>query len=134
MIALHIGGVQSFRPLLALELDGLAFVEALITIFLDRGEMDENILSGRTLDKPVPLGPVEPLHYTVLPHCDSFMTAWLIRIAPENTTSRHMRASLALRQLGETSDASRSVEPKNIQRNGLPELTSVSPDGVTYFL
>src|SRR5277367_1014799 len=80
VIPLHVGGVQSFRPLLALELDGLAFVEALIAVFLNRGEVDEDIFSSRALNEAITLGPVEPLHDTVFPHCDSFMTASLIEL------------------------------------------------------
>jgi hypothetical protein len=122
MIPLHVGGVQSLRPLLTLKLNGLAFVEALIAVFLDRGEMDKDVFPGRTLNEAIALGPIEPLHYTVLPHCDSSMTASLTRIAPENTTSRQMRASWALRQLSETSDASRSVEPKTSKETAFRNL------------
>jgi hypothetical protein len=101
VIPLHVGGVQSLRPLLALELDGLAFVEALIAVFLDCGEMDENILSGRALNKAITLGPVEPLHDTVLPHRDSFMTASLTRMplkTPRAAICAQTRATAALRK------------------------------------
>jgi hypothetical protein len=66
-----VGGVQSLRTLLTLKLDSLAFIQRLIAFFKDRGEMDEDIFSAGALNKSVPLGPVEPLHHSMLLHVPS---------------------------------------------------------------
>jgi hypothetical protein len=68
----HVRRIQAFGPLLAFELDRFAFVQRLIARVLDSGEMHEHILSRGTLDEPVPLGAVEPLHNPILFHVNSF--------------------------------------------------------------
>ena len=73
MIAQYVRGVQSFWALLALELDSFALVKTLVAILLDGGKVYKNILAGRTLNEPITLGPIEPLHYTVLPHSYSLI-------------------------------------------------------------
>jgi hypothetical protein len=42
----YIGRAESLGALLALELDGLALVQGLIALFLNRGKVDKDILSA----------------------------------------------------------------------------------------
>jgi hypothetical protein len=63
--------VARLEPLGALqqiELHGFALVQRTITILLNRGEMNENILPSGPLNKSVSFGPVEPLYCTLLSH------------------------------------------------------------------
>lgn len=57
-------GLVALRPLAHLELHVLPFRKRLIAIHLDRGEMDENVLSRLALDEAVSLCGIEPLHNT----------------------------------------------------------------------
>ena len=52
----YVGGVESLGALLAFELYRIALVQGLVAVLLDSGEMNEDILSSRTLDEPVSLG------------------------------------------------------------------------------
>jgi hypothetical protein len=56
--------------LLALKLDGLALIQALVAAGLDGGEMDEDIFSAGALNESVSLGSIEPLHDTLFFHFD----------------------------------------------------------------
>ena len=69
--AYHIRGVESFGSLLAFELDRVALVQSLVSVLLDSGEMDEDILSRRTLDKPVSFSSIEPLHHAIFLQANS---------------------------------------------------------------
>jgi len=63
--------VTRLEPLGALqqiELDGFALIQRAVTILLDSGEMNEDILSSGPLDKTVSFSPVKPLHSTLLSH------------------------------------------------------------------
>jgi hypothetical protein len=51
--------------LLAFELHRIALVQGLVSIFLDSGEVYEDILPGGTLDKSISFRSVEPLDHTV---------------------------------------------------------------------
>ena len=51
------------------ELDGLAFLQALEAASLNRGEMHENVFAILTADKAVALGVVKPLHCSLFCHC-----------------------------------------------------------------
>ena len=51
-----------------IELHGLALVQSAITVLLDGGEMNENVLPGRALDEPVSLSSIEPLYCALLSH------------------------------------------------------------------
>ena len=51
--------------MLAFELDRIAFVQRLVSVLLDRGEVHEYILTSGTLDKPVSLRSVEPLDHAI---------------------------------------------------------------------
>jgi hypothetical protein len=88
----NVHGVQSFGALLALKLDGIAFIERLIAVRLNGGKVDKNILSARTLNKSVSLGSIEPLDDALLPHSISpflvdasisTISNTLARLAPE---------------------------------------------------
>ena len=58
-------GLEAFRPLLDLKLHHLSLGQRLVTIHLNRGEMNENVLSRLALDEPIPLCCVKPLHDTL---------------------------------------------------------------------
>jgi hypothetical protein len=47
------------------ELDKLAFVQRLVSIHFDGGEVNENVFSRLALDKPEALRRIKPLHYTL---------------------------------------------------------------------
>ena len=46
-------GLEAFRPLLDLKLNHLTVGEGFVAIHLDRGEMDEDVLSGLALDESI---------------------------------------------------------------------------------
>jgi hypothetical protein len=58
--------LEAFGALRKIELDSLAFVQRPVSILLDGGIVDENILAGRALDESVTFSSVEPLHRTLL--------------------------------------------------------------------
>src|SRR5579863_6650518 len=60
--------LEALRPFQQVELDGLALVESAIAVFLDGGEVDENIFTRGPLDETVSFCPVEPLYCTLLSH------------------------------------------------------------------
>src|SRR4051794_28031482 len=59
-----VGRLKALGPLLHLELDRLAFLEALVAVHLDGGEVDEDISPVRLRDEPVALLSVEPFDST----------------------------------------------------------------------
>jgi len=59
-------GLQAFGTLLYFELHGLPLVEALIAVGLDGRIVDEDVLTGLTLDEPIALCSVKPLYCTLL--------------------------------------------------------------------
>jgi hypothetical protein len=59
-------GLQALRTLLHLEFNGLALVEGLVPIGLNRRKVHKDVLSGLTLNKSIAFGGVEPLHSTLL--------------------------------------------------------------------
>jgi hypothetical protein len=64
--------IQPFRPLLALELDCLAFIQRLIPGVLNRREVNEYVFSCRTLNESIAFCAIKPLHYATFLHIDSF--------------------------------------------------------------
>ena len=64
--------LQAFRAPLDFELNRLAFIEGLVPLRLNGGEMYEDILTGLALDEPVALAGVEPLHCSLFSHFCSF--------------------------------------------------------------
>jgi hypothetical protein len=68
------GGVLDLRDVLSLKALGaladlklhkLAFVQRLVSIHLDGGEVNEDIFTRLALDEPITLCCVEPLHHTL---------------------------------------------------------------------
>lgn len=64
----HVFGLQAFWTCLDLKLYLRAFIEALISIHLNGGVVDEYVLSAGALDKAVALRSVEPFHDTFFSH------------------------------------------------------------------
>ena len=60
--------LQALWALSNLELHSLALIQAAITIALDCGEMDKNILSRLALDEAESLAGIEPLHCSLFSH------------------------------------------------------------------
>jgi hypothetical protein len=87
--------VLCFRTLLALsnlELDALTFIQALITVALDCGEVDEHVVALFAGDETVTLFGVEELH-CALCHKYSFLSAadQLVRSARKVNPTRRCR-------------------------------------------
>src|SRR5258708_24924063 len=68
LAAAYVRCLEAFGALQQIELDGFALVESAIAVFLDGGEVDENIFTRGPLDKTVSFCPVEPLYCTLLSH------------------------------------------------------------------
>src|SRR5438105_11290094 len=69
---LETGYVLSLKALgafLHFKLHRLSFIEGLVAVHHDRGEVNENILSCLTLDEAIPLRRIKPLHCTLFLHC-----------------------------------------------------------------
>jgi hypothetical protein len=64
----HVACLESFRTLQQVELYRFALVQCAITVLLDGGEVNENILPGRALDETISFSPVEPLYCALLSH------------------------------------------------------------------
>src|SRR4051812_6501381 len=64
----HVRGLKTFRALQQIELHRLAFIQRPVALLLDGGEMHEHVLSRRSLDEPITLRAVEPLHCALLSH------------------------------------------------------------------
>jgi hypothetical protein len=62
----HICRLESFRAPDDFELDGRTFLKATITVSLNRGKVDENVLATLPLDKTIPLAGIEPLNGSLL--------------------------------------------------------------------
>jgi hypothetical protein len=58
-------GLKAFGPLLHLKLPKPAFVQRLVSIQLDGGEVNEDVLSRLALNEPKPLRGIEPLDHTL---------------------------------------------------------------------
>src|SRR6266567_6322313 len=87
----NVGRAQPFGALLAFKLNGLAFIQGLVTLLLDGGEVDEDIFARVALDEAITLGAVEPLHYTLFLHARSPLmvgTALLPACTGPNAISR----------------------------------------------
>src|SRR5580692_3737578 len=64
----YVGRAQALGALLALELHRFTLVQGLVSLFLNRGKVNEHIFPARTLNESVSLCPVEPLHYALFLH------------------------------------------------------------------
>ena len=58
-------GLIAFRALFDLEFDHLAFVQGLVSIHLDGGEVNKHVFARLALDESIPFRCVKPLHYTL---------------------------------------------------------------------
>jgi len=76
--------LQTLGPTYDLEFNGLALVERAVAIGLNRGEMDENVLSGLALDESEALARVKPLYSSLfLTQCSfSFQISYLMLLSP----------------------------------------------------
>jgi hypothetical protein len=61
----NVFSLKAFRPLLYLKLHKLAFVQRLVSIHLDGGEVNEDVLPRLALNEPKPLRGVEPFDHTL---------------------------------------------------------------------
>lgn len=64
----NVGCVQAFWPLLALEIDCIAFIQRFEAILLNGGEVDKYILTRGTLNKSITFGTIKPFNYTTFRH------------------------------------------------------------------
>jgi hypothetical protein len=69
--AYHVRGVESLGSLLAFELDRIALVQSLISVFLNSREVYKDVLTSGTLDKPISFGSVEPLDHAIFLQANS---------------------------------------------------------------
>ena len=60
--------LQALGPTGHFEFNRLAFVQRFVTLRLNRGEMDENVLAGLALDESESLAGIEPLHCSLFSH------------------------------------------------------------------
>jgi len=68
LAAADVGCLETLRSLEQVELNRFAFVQRAIAVFLDCGEVNENVFACGALNEPVSLGPVKPLYCTLLSH------------------------------------------------------------------
>jgi len=68
LAATDVGCLETFRSLEQVELNRFAFVQRAIAVFLDCGEVNENVFACGALNEPVSFGPVKPLYCTLLSH------------------------------------------------------------------
>jgi len=64
----HFLGLKALGALLHLKFYRGAFFQGTISVRLDRGKMNKNVLTGRALDEPIPLGGIKPLYCTFFFH------------------------------------------------------------------
>jgi hypothetical protein len=69
--AYYVRGIESFGSLLAFELDRVALVQSLISVFLNSREVYKDVLTSGTLDKPISFGSVEPLDHAIFLQANS---------------------------------------------------------------
>jgi hypothetical protein len=67
-------GLQALGPLGHVEFNRLAFIQRFVSLRLNRGEMDENVLAGLPLDESKTLAGVKPLYCSLFFQlCFSFL-------------------------------------------------------------
>src|SRR5229473_5379431 len=135
--------LKALRALLYFEFHRLAFIQGLVPIHLNGGEMNENIFSGLALDEPVALRSIEPLHCSLFLHCTTSMLkllclSWsrgLVSQAPRQPPARQKKAAMCCRSpLNESKGNTRATNAirKPITGKGLlsrPELGTPLPRG-----
>ena len=88
---LQTDNVGRLRALLAIdnvELDFLVLVKGLITVHLDRAEMDENVLALFGRDEAEALGAVEPFHFAFQVACLQKLYSPLVRGSADTLPER----------------------------------------------
>jgi hypothetical protein len=65
---LNVGSLQALGAADNLEFNGLTLIERAITVRLNSGEMDENVLAALALDETKTLAGVKPLHCSLFFH------------------------------------------------------------------
>jgi hypothetical protein len=60
---LYVAGLRTLLALDDLELDVVAFLQALVTLRRDSAVVDEDIWTVIAADEPEPLGVIEPFHF-----------------------------------------------------------------------
>src|SRR3984957_20782538 len=60
--------LKAFRAFLNFKFHCLTFIQGLVTVHLNRREVDENVLSGLPLDEAIPLRSIELLHCALFLH------------------------------------------------------------------
>ena len=65
---LNVGSLQALGAADNLEFNGLTLIERAITVRLNGGEMDENVLAALALDETKTLAGVKPLHCSLFFH------------------------------------------------------------------
>jgi hypothetical protein len=73
--------------LLALELNRVALVQSLVSVFLNSREVYEDVLTSGTLDKPISFGSVEPLDHAIFLQANSLSVLLSISGILEDTSS-----------------------------------------------
>jgi hypothetical protein len=94
--AYHVRGVESLGALLAFELDRVALVQSLISVFLNSREVYKDVLTSGTLDKPISFGSVEPLDHAIFLQANSLSDL----IKHLEHPWRHREQPRCLRQIG----------------------------------
>ena len=75
LYAHDVRGLEAFRSLGEVELDGLALIQAPVSALLDSRKMHKNILARGPLNETIALGSVKPLYCTFLSHNPLLSTA-----------------------------------------------------------
>jgi hypothetical protein len=76
--------LKAFGAFLDFKFHCLTFVERFVPIHHDRGEMNENIFAGLTLDKTIALRSVEPLHCSLFLHFHYLARAFPTKLGPRH--------------------------------------------------
>src|SRR5215471_11236017 len=95
--------LKALWTLLHFELHRLTFIQRLVAVHLNGGEMNEHIFSGLALDESIAFRSIEPLHCSLFLHCCDL--SYVIpdvprpslirpRICGTNPETRILRASL----------------------------------------
>ena len=66
-------GLQPFRALGYFKFNRLTFVQRLVPLRLNRGEVDKDVLAGLALDESESLAGIEPLHCSLFFHFFSLL-------------------------------------------------------------
>jgi hypothetical protein len=121
----NVRGVQSLGALLAFEFHRIALVQGLVPVLLDGGEVHEDILPSRTLDKPISFGTVKPLHHAIFLQAN-FLSS-LYQPSPallEDTTSGRSARKRRYSKSWVTWSALRAV--KQLHQFGLPSVRTMN--------